>query len=160
MASLVVLKFLEPQGADQGLELAVGLQKEHLLRILDAAVVSWPEGAKKPRTRQSSLAAAGALDGAFWGLLFGFLFFLPVLGAAVGATVGAITGNFIDYGIGNDFIKEIRGKIVEGSSGLFLLIDEATVDKVVEAFKAAPPFEIIASNLTNVQETELKAAFA
>ena len=160
MASLVVLKFHTPEGAQEGLDLAVGLQKDHLLRILDAAMVTWPLGAKKPRTRQSNLSAVGALDGAFWGLLFGFLFFLPVLGAALGATVGAITGDMVNYGIGKDFIREVQGKIVEGSSGLFLLVDEATVDKVVEAFKAAPTFEIVASNLTNLQEKELKEAFA
>jgi sodium/pantothenate symporter len=75
MASLVVLKFASPDGAQQGLELAARLQKEHLLKIVDAATVSWPAGRKKPKTRQhTNLAAAGALDGAFWGIVSGFVF--------------------------------------------------------------------------------------
>jgi uncharacterized membrane protein len=161
MANLVVLKFHTPEGAEKGLELAVGLQKEHLLKIIDAATVTWPVGKGKPKTRQhTNLAAAGALDGAFWGLLFGVLFFIPFLGLAVGAVAGAISGHFRDYGIDDDFITDVRGKITEGTSGLFLLLAEVTTDKVVEAFKAAPPFEIIASNLTHEQEQKLREAFA
>jgi uncharacterized membrane protein len=34
-----------------------------------------------------------------------------------------------------------------------------TADRVVEAFKSAPHFEIIASNLSKDQEEKLKAAF-
>lgn len=44
MTSLVVLKFATPEGAEQGLQLALGLQKEHLLKVVDAAIVSWPVG--------------------------------------------------------------------------------------------------------------------
>jgi uncharacterized membrane protein len=35
-----------------------------------------------------------------------------------------------------------------------------TTDRVIEAFKGAPKFEIIASNLSNEQEEKLKATFA
>ena len=44
MANLVVLKFDTLDGAEKGLELAVSLQKEQLLQIIDAATVSWPVG--------------------------------------------------------------------------------------------------------------------
>ena len=47
-SSLVVLKFDSPEGADKGLELAVSLQKQQLLQLLDAAIVTWPQGKKKP----------------------------------------------------------------------------------------------------------------
>ena len=50
--------------------------------------------------------------------------------------------------------------MTEGSSALFLLLGQVTADRVVEAFKAAPKFEIIASNLSNEQEAKLKGAFA
>lgn len=54
----------------------------------------------------------------------------------------------------------MRAKVTEGSSGLFLLVGEVTTDKVVEAFKAAPKFEIVASNLTHEQEQKLQEAFS
>jgi uncharacterized membrane protein len=160
-STLVVLKFGTPDGAEQGLELAARLQKEHLLEVLDAATVTWPNGKKKPKTRHATdLTCAGAWYGAFWGMLFGLIFFVPFLGAAVGAAFGALSGHFADYGIGKDFIEQVRSKVTEGSSALFLLVGQVTTDRVIEAFKTAPPFEIIASNLSKEQEEKLKAAFA
>jgi uncharacterized membrane protein len=159
--SLVVLKFDTPEGADKGLELALSLQKQQLLQLVDAATVTWPIGKKKPKTRHAGdLTAAGACDGAFWGFLFGLIFFVPFFGAAVGAAMGALSGHFANYGIGKEFIEQVRGKVTEGSSALFLLLGQVTADRVVEAFKAAPKFEIIASNLTKDQEEKLKQAFA
>ena len=65
-SSLVVLKFDTPDGADQGLELARLLQKEHLLQLLHAATVTWPKNRRKPKTRHfGDLTAAGACDGAY-----------------------------------------------------------------------------------------------
>src|SRR5215831_12210065 len=159
--SLVVLKFETPEGADKGLEVAQGLQKQQLLQLLDAAIVTWPQGKRKPKTRHlSDLTCAGAWYGAFWGMLLGFLFFMPFLGAAWGAAVGAISGHFADYGIGRDFIEQVRGKVKEGTSALFLLVGQVTPDRVVDAFKAGPKCEVIASNLSHEQEEKLKAAFA
>jgi uncharacterized membrane protein len=160
-SSLVVLKFDSPDGADKGLELAQNLQKQQLLQLLDAATVTWPKGKKKPKTRHlGDSTCAGAWDGAFWGMLFGLLFFMPFLGAAFGAAVGALSAHFADYGIGKEFIEQVRGKVKEGCSALFLLLGQVTADRVVEAFKGAPKFEIIASNLSHEQEAKLKAAFA
>src|SRR5262245_28469361 len=147
--SLVVLKFETPDGAEKGLELALSLQKQKLLQLVDVATVTWPRGKKKPKTRHAGdLTCAGACDGAFWGFLFGLIFFVPFLGAAVGAAMGALGGHFADYGIGKEFLEQVRSKVTEGSSALFLLISQVTTDRVVEAFKGAPKFEIIASNLS------------
>ena len=160
-SSLVVLEYETPEGADKGLELAQSLQKQQLLKLLDAAVVTWPQGKRSPKTRHlGDLTAAGACDGAFWGLLFGMIFFVPLFGAAFGAAMGALGGHFADYGIGKEFIEQVRGKVTEGTSALFLLVGQVTVDRVVEAFKAGPKCEVIASNLSNEQEAKLKAAFA
>jgi uncharacterized membrane protein len=159
--SLVVLKFETPDGADKGLELAQSLQKQQLLQLVDVATVTWPVGKKKPKTRHAGdLTCAGACDGAFWGFLFGLIFFVPLFGAAFGAAMGALSGHFANYGIGKEFIEQVRGKVTEGSSALFLLLGQVTADRVIDAFKAAPKFEIIASNLSNEQEEKLKAAFA
>src|SRR5262249_11353086 len=111
-SSLVVLKFDTPEGADKALEIAQGLQKQKLLELLDAAMVTWPKGKKKPKTRHlGDQTCTGAWYGAFWGMLLGLIFFMPFLGAAWGAAVGAISGHFADYGIGRDFIEQVRGKV-------------------------------------------------
>ena len=160
-SSLVVLEFETPEAAEKALGIAADLQKKQLLQLLDAAIVTWPKGKKKPKTRHlTDMTCEGAWYGAFWGMLFGLIFFMPFLGAAVGGALGAISGHFTEYGIGRDFIEQVRGKVKEGTSALFLMVGQVTVDRVVEAFKAAPKFEIIASNLSHDQEEKLKAAFA
>ena len=161
MATLTVLEFDTPDGADKGLALVQNLQKQNLIQVQDAAIVSWPKGKKKPKTKQAvNLTGAGALNGAFWGRLFGLLFFVPIFGLAVGALMGGLAGHFADYGIDDNFIKDVRSKVTEGHSALFLLTSGAVVDRVVdEAKKNLPKFEIIASNLSKEQEEKLRAAF-
>jgi hypothetical protein len=52
LATLSVLKFEDPYGADRVLIALQGLQERQMITLQDAAVVSWPEGNKKPKTRQ------------------------------------------------------------------------------------------------------------
>lgn len=159
-STLVVLKFHTPEGAEQGLAIAVDLQKQHLLEIQDIATVSWPVGKKKPKTRHGQGTCGGAWYGAFWGMLIGWIFFVPFLGAAWGAAMGALSASWSDYGIGKEFIDNVRGKVTEGTSALFLMAGQVTTDKVAEAFKSAPEFEIISTNLSHDQEAMLKDSFA
>lgn len=160
MATLTAVKFETAGGAQQAVDLLQSLQKQELIKVHDAAVVSWPQGAKKPKTKQMvNLVGVGALDGAFWGMLFGLLFFAPFLGLALGAAMGALGGKFADYGIDDNFIKEVQGKVTEGSSALFLLSSDAVTDRVVDAMKDLPKFELIASNLSKEQEANLRAEF-
>ena len=127
--------------------------------VQDAAIVSWPEGAKKPKTQQSnSLTAVGALGGSFWGLLFGILFFVPFLGMAIGAAMGALTGSLSDVGIDDDFIRTVREEITPGTSALFVLSSGAVMDKVHEAFEDTT-MELVKTNLSNEQEAKLREVF-
>ena len=160
MSTLTVLKFSTPEGADQMLDKFVELQKAQLIKVLDAAVVSWPVGKKAPKTRQAvNLSAIKALDGAFWGMLFGLIFWMPFFGMAVGAAMGALGGKMADYGINDEFIKKTREQVTEGTSALFLLSVGAVTDKVLAELKGKE-FELIASNLTKDEEDQLMEAFA
>jgi uncharacterized membrane protein len=160
MATLTVFKFSTPDGAQMMLGKVQALQKAELIKIQDAAIVSWPHGKKSPKTKQLvDLAGVGALQGAFWGMLFGLIFFVPFFGLAVGAAFGALGGKMADYGISDEFIKQTREKITEGTSALFLMTSDAVQDKVLEELKGSE-FELIASDLTKEQEDQLKAAFA
>jgi uncharacterized membrane protein len=161
MATLAVLKFETANGAEETLRIIESLGKQELVTLQDAAIVTWPEGKNKPKTKQlHSLGGLGALNGAFWGFLFGLIFFIPLLGMAIGAAMGALTGRFADVGISDDFIKQVRSEVTAGTSALFLLIAQATPDKFLEGLKQAPKFEIISTNLTAEQEAQIKAAFA
>ena len=159
MATLSVLKFPTADGAQQMESTLLALQKQHLIEVQDAAIVTWPQGKKQPKTQQlHSLTGQGALMGAFWGMLFGLIFVIPFFGLVVGAAMGALMAKFNDYGIDDNFIKQTREKVTEGTSALFLLTTGAVVDKLVEALKGQA-FEIISTNLPQEKEDELRAAF-
>ena len=159
MATLSVLKFHDPYGAENSLDILKNLAKQNILNLHDAAIVSWPKGKKKPKTRHlSSLAGIGALGGAFWGMLFGLIFFIPFLGLAIGAAIGAVMGSMAPVGIDKDFIENVRNKVTEGTSALFLLTTDVTLDRVVDAFKGID-FEILQTNLSKEQEEQLREAF-
>lgn len=159
MATLTVWKFETAGGAKDALHLLERLQKEELVQIVDAAVVTWPEGRKKPKTEQlRNLTGAGALGGSFWGLLFGLLFFVPLLGMAIGAAMGALSGSLADVGIDDGFIKKVRDEITEGTSALFVMTGNVVPDKVLGEFRGTGA-HLVSTNLSAEQEAKLREVF-
>jgi uncharacterized membrane protein len=161
--TLTVWKFDSASGADETEQVLQRLQKAQLIEINDAAIVSWPANAKKPKTRQlTNLAGAGALGGAFWGLLFGLLFFVPFLGLAIGAGMGALTGAMSDVGIDDEMIKRLQKDLTPGTSALFLMSSNAVLDKVAAELEGTVKgrAELIQSNLTAEQEAKLREIFS
>src|ERR687898_1838481 len=67
MATLSVLKFNDPGGADRVLIALEGLQERQMITLEDAAVVRWPAGDKKPKTPSATQ------HGRFWRKLGRFL---------------------------------------------------------------------------------------
>jgi uncharacterized membrane protein len=159
MATVTVLKFPTAEGANDALSLVQNLQKQHLIKLHDAAIVTWPKGKKSPKTKQLvDLVGIGAMSGMFWGLLLGLIFAAPLFGMAVGAAFGALGGSFRDFGIDDDFVKRVRSQVTEGTSALFLMTSEAVMDRVADAAKNVK-FDIIATNLSKEQEQKLHEAF-
>src|SRR3954468_1177408 len=133
MSNLVVLAFDNEDGARKTLQEVENLQKQNLIHVEDAATAVRHAGGKVKVKQAKNLAGAGALGGAFWGMLFGLLFFVPFLGLAVGAATGALFGKAADFGINDDFIREVSEAVQPGNSALFLLVRDAQVDKVTDA---------------------------
>src|SRR3954453_15418349 len=160
MATMTVWKFPTAEGAAVAEDTLKDLKRQELIQIHDAAIVSYPEGGKKPKTRQlTSLAGVGALGGAFWGMLFGLIFLIPLLGLAIGAGIGALTGSLTDVGIDDAFIRRMREEIQPGTSALFVLSSGAVVDKVKEAF-AGQEMTLVETNLSHEEEDKLREVFA
>ena len=157
MGTLVVLKFDSVEGARQMRERLLTLQKQQLLQVDDAAIMSKDANGKPKLEQLHNLAGAGALGGAFWGMLFGLLFFIPILGLAVGAAAGALAGSMSDVGIDDKFIKQVGESITPGTAALFLLVSNVTVDKVLDQIKDIK-FEVLQTNLSNEQENQLRSA--
>jgi uncharacterized membrane protein len=159
MSSLVVLAFEEMDGAENIRERLYELQKRELITIDDAAVAVRKENGQVKVRQAHSLVGAGALGGAFWGLLLGVIFWMPWLGMAVGAVTGALGGKFSDVGIDDSFIKEVANTVQPGGSALFLLSREAKIERIREGL-SGEQFEIIQTNLSPEDETQLRNAFA
>ncbi len=160
MATLTAWAFPGVYDAENASQRLQQLQAQELIKIEDAAVVSWEPGKKKPKTKQlSNMTATGALGGTFWGMLFGLIFFVPLLGAAIGAGIGALAGSMSDVGIDDSFIDGVKQRVTPGTSALFVLSSDAVIDRIQDVFKDSHA-ELIASNLSAEQEAKLREVFA
>ncbi len=160
MTTLTVWKFDTDFGARNALDVLERLQKEELIEVVDAAIVTWPADRKKPKTEQlHSLTGAGALGGSFWGLLFGLIFFVPLLGLAIGAAMGALAGSMTDVGIDDDFVRRVREEVTPGTSALFVMSGRVVQDRVLPELQRTGA-HLASSNLSAEQDAKLREVFA
>ncbi|HPY41832.1 MAG TPA: DUF1269 domain-containing protein, partial [Thiolinea sp.] len=85
MSTLVAIAFDNEKTAFDMREKLVSMQKEYLIEMEDAVVVTKSTEGKIKLHQAVNLTATGAVGGTFWGMLIGMLFLSPLLGAAVGA---------------------------------------------------------------------------
>jgi uncharacterized membrane protein len=157
MSNLVVIEFENEQTAFEMRAELAKMQREYLIKMEDIVVVTKNKKGKIKLHQAVNLTAAGAVGGSFWGMLIGFLFLNPLLGAAVGAGAGAISGKLRDIGISNDFMKELAENLTEETSALFILIREATGDKVLDRLKEKGfKGKILQTSLAVDKEDELR----
>ena len=165
MGQLVVLGFDGMQAADEVLNKVRSLKAEHLIDLEDAVVVERDADGKIHMKQAVNLtrlgATSGGLSGALWGTLVGLLFLNPlagmVIGTVAGAGAGALSGSLVDYGVNDDFVKKLAETIPNESSALFVLVRNATMDKVVAAIQQWNP-RVLNTSLSTEQETKLVAA--
>ena len=70
-----------------------------------------------------------------------------------------MSGAFADVGIDDDFVEQVRDRVTEGTSALFLLSSGAVVDRVKEAVEDID-FDLITTNLPKEEEDKLRETFA
>jgi uncharacterized membrane protein len=159
VTAFTVWKFDDPAGAAQAEKLLKSAAKQGLITVVDHAVVTWPEGAEQPETRHSNKAGRkGAGWGAVWGLLGGTLFLLPVLGAAFGAGIGALAKALEGTGIAKDELERIRQEIVPGTSALFVVSEDADLDRLGDNLRLRDS-TLIHTDLTDAERRILLESF-
>ena len=156
MSNLVAIAYDDVDKAQEVMGAIGGMVREHTLTLEDAVVVEHRQDGKI-KLHQPSLAGMGATGGALWGGLIGLIFFMPLFGLALGAASGAVVGALSDTGIDDKFMKELGEKLDPGSAAVFVLVQEATRDKVVPEL-AQYGGHVIQSSLSNEQETALQDA--
>lgn len=133
MSTLVAIVYDQADTAEKALNELFQMQKMQLVTLEDAAVAVKDQKGKVKVTQTLEKAATGqsAVWGGFWGLLIGLLFLAPIFWGLFGALMGAIFSKGADLGIDNQFIKDVGDSLDPGESALFILVVEATADKVV-----------------------------
>ena len=140
MSELVIVTYPDVYRAG---EVSAAIQRLHddfLIEIEDVAYITRVQNGKVklPETANVTTAAAGQgfVRGSIWGALVGLLFLNPLLGmvagGAIGAAAGAAGGQIVDYGINASFMKDIGGKVVPGTSALFILFRRANWETVLD----------------------------
>lgn len=158
MTAFTVWKFEDPQGADHASALLKDAEADGLVKIMDHAVVSWPAGAKRPTTKhEHDETKRGTGWGAFWGLLFGLLFAVPVLGVAAGAAGGAFIKMRNGLAISDEQLDRIRKEITEGTSALFMVTEDADLDRLGERMRGVFS-RLVETNLTDAERSMLSEA--
>ena len=159
MTTFTVWKFDDPQGAEKAVGILQYAAADGIVKIVDHAVVTWPKGASEPKTdHKHDERRRGTGWGAFWGLVVGTLFLVPVVGTAVGASIGAISKATEGTGIRREDLEKIRTSITEGTSALFLVTENADLDRLGERFHGVPK-QLVTTNLTDAEKETLMETF-
>jgi uncharacterized membrane protein len=159
MSNLVVVVFGDETTAFEMRTELVKMQKNYLIEMEDAVVVTKDANGKVQLHQAVNLTAAGAVGGGFWGTLVGLIFFNPLLGAAVGAGAGALSGVLSDIGVNDKMMKDVAQSFQPGTSALFVLIRKATTDKVLDGLKQfAGKGKVFQTSLSKDTEAALRAA--
>jgi uncharacterized membrane protein len=157
MSDLVAISYDSVATATEVAGNVLEAQKAHTIELDDLVVVERQQDGKV-KLHQPSATGAGAAGGALWGGLIGLIFFVPLLGMAIGAASGAAAGALSDYGVDNNFMKELGENLEPGQGALILLIRKMTPDKLLSEIKN--PGKVIQSSLDTDTEERLSTALA
>ncbi|MHC6157679.1 DUF1269 domain-containing protein [Bradyrhizobium elkanii] len=158
MSDLVAIVYPSEAKAEEVRQKIFKLQSEYLIAISDA-VIAVKTGDSVKLSQLVNTTVIGAASGSFWGLLLGMVFLNPLLGVALGAGAGALSGALTDFGIRDQFMKDLASKVRSGDAVLFLLIQSMTSDKVLNAIKDAGGI-VLTTSLDEKREQHLRDALA
>lgn len=160
MADLIAVTFPSEAKAEEVRQKILGMQKDYLIEIGDAVIATKTEAGHVKLNQLVSTTAAGAAGGSFWGLLIGVLFMNPLLGVAAGAASGALAGALTDIGVDDKFMKGLAADSIQpGEAALFVLVNKATGDKVLDQLRGVGG-TILRTSLDHSREDKLRAALA
>ena len=167
MSELVCVAFRDSNTADLALNKLQSLQKEYVVDLEDACVVVRDKSGKVHLKQAVQLVKAAAIGGAgfgaLWGTMIGLLFLNPLAGLIVGAGIGAgssaLSAAMTDYGIPDDFIRELGRTIEPNTSALFLLFRQLSADKVLPELSQFSG-RVLKTSLSDRDEQRLREALA
>jgi uncharacterized membrane protein len=135
MATLVAIGYPDEGTAEEARNVVQSLEADLVIQADQVAAISRDTQGRYhvTTTHGGASAGGGAWWGGFWGLLFGMLFFIPFAGLALGAGFGALFGHLGKNAIDKQFQEQVRDQVKPGTSALFMVIEQMTPDKAVDA---------------------------
>jgi uncharacterized membrane protein len=141
---LLILVFDDEQYAGEVLDTLRASKDAGEVDFEDAVAVVHTADEKLRLLQGIDPTASTTIVGSLIGLVIGFLFSIQIVGlgalvtplaaALAGAGVGALSGKWWDYGLDDDFLRQLGETMKPGTSGVFLLVsrpaDEATLAKM------------------------------
>jgi uncharacterized membrane protein len=133
MSTLIAITYDDEQTGTQAFNALDSLQKQQVLKLEDAAFVVKDAKGKVKVTQTLEKRYLGTVTtwGFFWGFLIGLIFGGPLFWGLFTALLSRIFGKRTDLGIDNQFIKDVGDSLEIGGSAVFMLVIEATQDKVL-----------------------------
>src|SRR6478609_10232180 len=157
MPSLTVWSYPTPLGVDAGELHLKRLVEQDALVVHDAIAVIWMPGAEEATVRHLRHdTTRAATKGAALGALIGTVLLVPVAGAAVGGTAAGAWAKLRGHTIDDDFVDELRDRLVPGTSALFVLSSGAKAE-VVGPMIAASEATLLHADLGDEVPVELRA---
>lgn len=157
MATLVAIGYPDETTATAASLEAQRLSKDLIIQPDAIAAIIRDREGKFHVTTTHHPVGGGTTWGMFWGLLFGMIFFVPFLGMAVGAGLGALMGKMTKGAIDKEFQSQVRDMLQPGTSALFLVVEQVTPDKAVEALSKYGG-TVLKSSLPKETEEKLQEA--
>jgi uncharacterized membrane protein len=114
----------------------LGWDKHYLLLDDVAVVVRHPDGSFT-LNREKFPAASNIVGSSVVGFLAGLVVGAPMTGATIGAMVGGVGSVAVlaSAGIGEDFVKEVKGLMKPGTSAIFVLDYEGDMDVILHKIR-------------------------
>ncbi|HEY2167433.1 MAG TPA: DUF1269 domain-containing protein [Jatrophihabitantaceae bacterium] len=159
MSTLIAIGYPDEDTAEKAAAEALHLAQDLVLQPDAIAAIRRDKDGKIHVTTNHHPVAGQVTWGMLWGLLFGVLFFIPLFGLAVGAGLGAIMGLIDKAGIDQEFQAQVRDMLQPGTSALFIIAEEVTLDKAVDAL-AKFGGTVLKTSLSKDTEKQLQEALS
>ena len=157
MADLIAIGYPDESTAEEAAREVERLSEDLIIQPDAVAVITRDTSGKFHVKTSHQEVATGTVWGMFWGLLFGVLLFVPVLGMAVGAGLGALMGLVTKLSLSERFQQQVRDMLQPGTSALFMIVEDMTVDKALEAL-AKYGGTVLKTSLSHDAERQIQEA--
>lgn len=159
MSELIVISYENRELAEDARWDLFHMSYEYLAHVVDAVVATMDRKGRVHLHQNVDLWFTAAGIGSFIGVIVGAFFLHPLAGAAIGGATAGLFGAFQDYGIDDDFMREVAGELEGGRAALFMLIRTEASDRVIERL-ATHGGNVLRTNLSHEQELALRQALA